>query len=359
MTTRGTTRVTLRDVAARAQVHYATASTVLNGAKGSTRVSEETSKRVMQAAADLGYRVNRTAQQLRTQRSQIVGLLTGDLENPFFSRMVALCSADLERAGYEVILASRRLDSTHDFHLLESLLSRELAGVLIWSETMTEVRERVQKSGIGNVVVLGLTIPGFDSAAGVLETGLAEALDHLRAQGYQRIAYFAPEQMIGREGDPRDRVYRAKMAAFGQAERVLSYRGSASDVAAARAAAEALAGKWTQMPPEERPDALLCFNDMNAFGAMMGLRRRGLRIPEDIALVGCDDLPLAAQLDVPLTTIHYPLEAICGAAVQQLLGRIGTPNPPEMPPAPPQAALWETHLVVRESSLRHGSQPPP
>lgn len=347
-----TTRVTLRDVAVRAQVHYATASTVLNGAKGSTRVSEETSRRVMQAAADLGYRVNRTAQQLRTQRSHVVGLLTGDLENPFFSRMVALCSADLERAGYEVILASRRQDNAHDFHLLESLLSRELAGVLIWSETMTEVRERVQRSGIDNVVVLGLTIPGYDSAAGVLETGLAEALDHLRAQGYQRIAYFAPEQMIGREGDPRDRMYHAKMAEFGQTASVLSFPGGGADVAAARAAAEALAEEWAQMPPDERPDALLCFNDMNAFGAMMGLRRRGLRVPEDIALVGCDDLPLVAQLDVPLTTIKYPLEAVCKEAVRQLLGRIEARDHSELPPEPPHAAFQETHLVVRESSLR-------
>ncbi len=345
-----TTRVTLRDVAVRAQVHYATASTVLNGAKGSTRVSEETSKRVVQAATDLGYRVNRTAQQLRTKRSQVVGLLTGDLENPFFSRMVALCSADLERAGYEVILASRRQDNIHDFHLLESLLSRELAGVLIWSETMTEVRERVQRSGIGNVVVLGLTIPGYDSAAGVMEIGLEEAMDHLRAQGYQRIAYFAPEQMLGREGDLRDKVYRAKMAEFGQMERILSFPGDASDVAAARAAAEELAAQWAYSPLEERPDALFCFNDLNAFGAMMGLRRQGLRVPEDIALVGCDDLPLAAQLDVPLTTIKYPLEAICQAAVDMLLGRIQAENDPLANVPKPHAALWETSLVVRESS---------
>ena len=347
-------RVTLRDVADRAQVHYATASTVLNGAKGSTRVSEKTSRRVLQAAEELGYRVNRTAQQLRTQRSHVVGLLTGDLENPFFSRMVALCSAHLERAGYEIILASRRQDSARDFHLLESLLSRELAGVLIWSEALTEVRERVQRSGIKNVVVLGLSIPGYDSAAGVLETGVVEALDHLQAQGYRRIAYFAPEQMIERAGDPRGWVYRAKMAQFGQAERIVSYRGHASDAAAARTAAEALAEHWGHQSPEDRPDALLCFNDLNAFGAMMGLRRRGLRVPEDVALVGCDDLPLAAQLDVPLTTIAYPLEAICASAVQQLLRRIDAQSHPETLPELAQTMLWETHLVVRETSVRSG-----
>lgn len=350
-------RVTLRDVADRAQVHYATASTVLNGAKGSTRVSEDTSRRVLQAAQDLGYRVNRTAQQLRTQRSHVVGLLTGDLENPFFSRMVSLCSGELERAGYEVILASRQQNSYRDFHLLESLLSRELAGVLIWSETLTEVRERVQKSGVSNVVILGMTIAGYDSAAGVLDTGIQEALKHLRTEGRQRIAYFAPSQMIGREGDPRDRIYRECMAADGQPPHLVSYPGSASDVAAARVAAEALAGNWKRLPLAERPDALFCFNDMNALGALMGLRRRGLRVPEDIALVGCDDLPLAAQLDVPLTTIAYPLKAICQDAVKMLLGRIHVgciyaDHDPQASLAETHKALWDAHLVVRESSLK-------
>ncbi len=343
-------RITLRQVAAKAQVHYATASTVLNGSKGSTRVSEETCRRVFQSAEELGYTVNRAAQQLRTRRSRVVGLLTGDLENPFFAHMVSLCSEALEREGYDVVLATRRRDSAGDLHLLESLLSRDLAGLLIWSETPTEVHTQMARRGL-TAVVMGMSIPGYDSVAGVLSTGVETLLAHLRAEGYQRIGYFAPERMLNRRGDPRGLIYREKMAEWDCCERVYAFDGTAFDVSAARAAAEGLADQWATLPREERPDALFCFNDMNAFGAMMGLRRRGLSVPGDIALASCDDLPLARHLDVPLTTIHYPLEAVCEAAVRLLAARMESRHA-GLPPTPHHTELLETKLIVRESSLR-------
>jgi LacI family transcriptional regulator len=348
-------KVTLREVARRAQVHYATASTILNGAKGSTRVSEETRGRVLEVAGELGYSANRAAQQLKTRRSRVVGLLTGGLENPFFARMVSLCSEALEREGCDVILATRRRDETSDLHLLEALLSRQLGGVLVWSETLSEVRERVQQSGMANVVVMGLIAPGRDSVGAALDTGVRQALEHLEAQGCERIGYFAPRHALNRPGNPRDKIYREKMAAWGRKERIFSFDGTASDGAAARAAAEALADAMARQSPGERPDALLCLNDINAIGAMMGLRRKGLRVPEDIALVGCDDLPLAAQLDVPLTTIAYPLEAMCRAAVRLLIERIRSDSAASSEPLPPRAERLQTRLVVRESSSRGGA----
>ena len=344
-------RTTLREVAQKAQVHYATASTVLNGSKGSTRVSEETCRRVFQSAEELGYTVNRAAQQLKTQRSRVVGLLTGDLENPFFARMVSLCSEALEQNGYDVVLATRRRDAGSDLHLLESLVSRDLAGVLIWSETLTEVRSQIARRGIANVVVMGMSIPGYDSVAGTLEPGVEAALAHLRAEGHSRIGYFAPENLMHRTGDPRGRIYRETMAAWGCPARLYSYSGTASDVAAARTAADKFAEEWARLPDGERPDALFCFNDMNAFGAMTALRRRGLTVPDDVALASCDDLPLARHLDVPLTTIRYPLEALCETAVRLLVTRI-TDGYAGQPSAPYSAELFPTELVVRESSLR-------
>jgi LacI family transcriptional regulator len=343
-------RITLRQVAEKAQVHYATASTVLNGSKGSTRVSEETCRRVFQSAEELGYTVNRAAQQLRTRRSRVVGLLTGDLENPFFAHMVSLCSEALEREGYDVVLATRRRDSAGDLHLLESLLSRDLAGLLIWSETPTEVHTQMDRRGL-TAVVMGMSIPGYDSVAGVLSSGVETLLAHLRTEGYQRIGYFAPERMLDRRGDPRGLIYREKMAEWHCCERVYAFDGTAFDVSAARAAAERLADGWAMLPPGERPDALFCFNDMNAFGAMMGLRRRGLSVPGGIALASCDDLPLARHLDVPLTTIHYPLEAVCEAAVRLLAARMERSHA-GLPPLPHHTELLETKLIIRESSLR-------
>lgn len=341
------TKITLKEVADHAQVHYATASTVLNGAKGSTRVSEETKRRVLKSADLLGYTANRAAQQLRTQRSRVVGLLTGGLENPFFAHMVSVCSEALEGEGYDVVLAARRRDEATDLHLLNSLLSRQLAGVLLWSEAVTEVRERVEQGGIENVAVMGMTIPNCDCVAGELAVGVEEAFEHLREQGYRRIAYFAPYFALNRPADCRDRIYREKMAAWGLKVQVVAYESTASDFAAAGAAAERLAEEWKRQPPSERIDAMLCFNDLHAFGAMMGLRRKGLRVPGDIALVGCDDLPIAMGLDVRLTTVRYPLDDMCRAAVRMLVERL------QQKRAEPRSELLLTRLVVRESSVRN------
>src|SRR5579859_1389778 len=121
----GTLRTTLRDIAHHAQVHTSTVAHVLNGAGGNTRVSPETRKRVLAAAAALGYSANRAAQQLKTGRSRVIGLLVGDLENPFFARMVALCSEAIERQGYDIILAMRRDKDVNDLHLLQGLASRQ------------------------------------------------------------------------------------------------------------------------------------------------------------------------------------------------------------------------------------------
>lgn len=342
---------TLREIARHAGVHYATASHVLNGGRGSTRVSEETRGRVLQAAEELGYTVNRAAQQLRTQRSQVIGLLVGELENPFFARIVSLCTAHLERAGYESVLAMRRQDEVSDLHLLQTLLSRQVEGLLIWSESITEIREWLQSAPrIPNAVVLGYHIPGCDSVEAALHTGVEEAMRHLISQGCRRIGYFAPASSLRSEGDPRPGVYHLMMEEAGLPARIYTYEGAAHSPEAARLCAERIA----EEKPRERPDALFCFNDMTAIGALMGMRRKGVRVPHDIALVGCDGLPLAAQMDVPLTSIAYPLEEMCQIAVSMLLERIeGDQQGSEknLSSLPPRYQMVPTALSVRESSL--------
>ncbi len=336
-------KTTLREIARQANVHISTVSYILNGARSTTRVSENTRQRVLEVAERLGYTPNRAAQQLRTRRSRIIGLLVGGLENPFFARMVSLCSEALERQGYDVVLAARRSDEANDLHLLQALISRQLDGILLWSETVTEVRERAQQPDMATTIVLGYPIPGRDCVAANLEVGVRTAMEHLQSQGHTRIGYFAPLQAIGHEGDPRHDIYCRYMQEQGNAPRICSYEGSAFDVAAARRRAETLADD------PQRPDALLCFNDMAAIGALMGLRRKGLRVPQDMALVGCDDLPLAAELDVALTSIHYPLEEMCRLAVTMLMERIRVPEDADQSP-PARFVELPTTLHIRESS---------
>ncbi len=336
-------RATLRDIARRANVHYSTVSHVINGAGGNTRVSDETRQRVLEAAASLGYTVNRAAQQLKTRRSRVVGLLVGALENPFFARMVSLCSEALEREGYNVVLAMRRNDENSDLHLLQTLISRQLDGLLLWNETVTEMHERVQQPDLTRVVVMGFAIPGRDSVAGILDTGVQAALEHLAGQNRQRIGYLAPIDSLTREGEPRHELYCRLITALGQPPRIYAYSGAAFDIGAARLRATAILEETT------RPDALLCYNDMAAVGAMMGLRAGGARIPEDIALVGCDDLPIAAQLDIPLTSVTHPLAETCRVAVQMLLERIAAEEEAR-PALPIRSVKLFTTLSIRESS---------
>ncbi|HLI47086.1 MAG TPA: LacI family DNA-binding transcriptional regulator [Chthonomonas sp.] len=332
---------TLREIAKRANVHYTTAACVLNGTRGNTRVSEQTRKRVLMAAKELGYTVNRAAQQLRTRKSHVVGLLVGGVENPFFARMVALCSAALERRGYEIILTTRRADEPNDLHLLDTLLSRRPDGMILWCETSTEVRERVQQPDMENVVVIGYGVPGRDSVSAVLQTGLQSALEHFVASGRRRIAYLAPEHSVAREGDVRSEYYTDFLKAIGQEPLVYTFHGTAFDVDIARARVEQM------LERPERPDALLCFNDMTAFGALAGLRHKGVRVPQEVAVIGCDDLPFAALFDPPLTTIAYPLQEICDLAVQMLVERIQALQTGEW--LAPRHVEIPTRLIVRAS----------
>ncbi|MBC8136272.1 MAG: LacI family DNA-binding transcriptional regulator [Fibrella sp.] len=342
-------KATLREIAREAGVHQSTASHVLNSTGGSTRVSLSTRERILAAAGNLGYKVNRAAQQLRTRRSNIIGLLSGDLENPFFARLVSLCTAELENAGYECVLTMRRQGEVSDLHRLQALASSRVDGLLIWSETISETRTWLEESPASiNAVVMGYRISVCDSVEAALGQGVEDALTHLISQGARSIGYMTPASSLGSTGDPRVGVYHEMLSRIGMRPRVYTYTGSAGTPDAARACVERLVNDER---PAGRPDALLCFNDMTAIGALMGLRRRGVRVPHDMAIVGCDDLPLVSQMDVPITSISYPLEEMARTAVRFLLDRIALPEQErDNSPFVPRYELIPAPLQIRESS---------
>jgi LacI family transcriptional regulator len=243
----------------------------------------------------------------------------------------------------------RRHGEVSDLHLFQTLLSRQVDGLLVWSESITEIRDwllTVEK--VPNVVILGFKIEGCDSVEASLDEGVGEALRHLIDQGFRRIGYLVPDAFVQSFGDPRGDMYRRTIADAGLEPRIYAYQGVAHTPEAARLHAEQIACER----PADRPDALFCFNDMTAVGALMGLRRKGLRVPQDIALVGCDGLGLVDQMDVPITSIAYPLEKMCQTAVSMLLERIdmGNKSEEEATLLPPRHHLFPTALRVRESS---------
>ncbi len=332
---------TLRMIAKEAGVHYATAAVVLNGARGNTGVSAETRARVLDVATRLGYRPNRQAQTLRRRKSMTVGLVAGSVENPFFARMAAITERVLREHGYDLVMVMDANTHGDDRALLEILLSRGVDGIIFWNERETEGRTMVEQ-GVGRpVVTFCYPSSRADSVMVDFRLGARLAVEHLIEQGHRRIGFFCPSEAVSFwTGNLRLCGYCDTVTEHGGVPLVYPYEGLLSDIESTREAAEALGRSAV------RPDALFCFNDLVAIGAMMGLRRAGLRVPEDVALVGFDDIPLAAQLDVPLTTIDMPLDEVCRRAVDLLMNRLSGETD--------EAQVYvETtpKLIVRASSL--------
>ncbi len=335
-------RVTLRSVASLANVHYSTVSHVLNGAHTNTRVSEETRERIINAANTLGYQVNRVAQQLKTNRSYCVGVLCGDLENAFFARFVTLCARALETKGYEMILSTRNEERDEDLHLLNTLASRQPDGLIIWGEISLEVRSRLTSSDLTKSVVVGYYHPGIDSIAVDLGSGFRIALDHLYAQGITDIGYIAPASLPYLTGDNRLKEYNMWMKEHSLNPKVFTFGRISHEGSSVRGLTQKLIKSGTI------PRALICFNDMVALGVLSGLGRSGLKVPEDVLVIGCDDLPIMSELTVPVTSIHYPLEEVAQIAVELLMDRITFAGETLIEP---RCKSVEAVLKIRESSI--------
>jgi len=331
-------------IAKEAGVHYATAAVVLNGARSNTGVSAETRARVLEVAARMGYRPNRQAQMLRRKRSMTVGLVAGSVENPFFAQMATYTERVLKDHGYDLVMVMDAQIHGDDRALLDVLISRGVDGIIFWTERETEGRKLVEE-GIGRpVVTFCFASPQCDAVMPDFRTGARVAVEHLISQGRRRIGFFCPSEAMDLwTGNLRLRGYCDTVAENGGVPLVYPYESLLSDVRCAREAAETLG----RAP--ERPDALFCFNDLVAIGALMGMRRAGLRIPEDIAIVGFDDIPLASQLDTPLSTIDMPLDEVCRSAVDLLMRRLSAD--PGADSGPPIHVQTTPRLIVRASSV--------
>jgi LacI family transcriptional regulator len=317
----------------------ATAAVVLNGARSSTVVSTETRQRVLEAAAQLGYRPNRAAQTLRRQRSMTVGLAAGPVQNPFFAEMATLCERFLLDAGYELVMAMDAGRFLDDSVLLETLCARGVDGLIMWSERETAGRRSLEE-GIGCPAVLfGFPSAHVDSVTTDFGLGARLAVQHFLDIGCRRVGYFCPSEALSLwSGNLRLRAFCDTAREGGVSPAVLPYESTLGDVSRAREAAETLGRS------PDCPDALLCFNDLAAIGAMMGLRRAGRRIPEDVAVIGFDDIPLVSYTNPPLTTVRMSAAEVGATAFEALFGLIGGERL--------EGSVYQvpTKLIVREST---------
>jgi LacI family transcriptional regulator len=314
-------RVKLADVARAAGVHPGTASRALNPATRD-QVSSATSKRVARAAERLGYVPNPLARGLRTARSYLIGMVVPDVTNPLFPPMVRGAEQVLSRAGYTLVLTDTDNDAGTERRQIEQLRARGTDGFIVatarWHDPLLD---ELAAAGIPAVLVNRNTAGGRLPYVGADErTGITLAVDHLVALGHRRISYLAGPQdtSTGRE---RAAAFRQAIEGHG----LPTGRGQVRVCSAFTEAAGAVAAKQLLA---RAPDftAVLAGNDLIAFGVLAVLADAGRRCPEDVSVIGFNDLPLVDKLTPPLTTVRLPSHEMGALAARTLLAALDGEN---------------------------------
>jgi len=330
----------IREVARVAGVSPSTVSEVLNNSTRA-RIGLEAQERVRRVALELGYRPNSIARSLSSGRTQTVGLLISGLRNPFFVSLAESIEEAVRDAGYQALMdAAPSFRGSYREH---GKLSRwPVDGALMWA-TPTQTLCDVLGEGAGNTPVIyigGAPRDDNDSICFDLEAGATQAARLLIERGYQRIAHLVPyPELRDSPVEPRSRAF----------HRVCEESGIGLEVLVCSRREETLEAGWVagqelaQRPATKRPQAVLCHNDVLALGLCAGLRRGGLQIPDDIAVIGCDGIEEGRFLERPLTTIEVPIAELGRRAFQMLLHRLNGN-------APQPSVVLPTHLRVGETA---------
>lgn len=329
-------RITLKDVAKRAGVATGTVSMVLNE---NPLVAEATRARVQRVIQEIGYIYDRGAAQLRKKRTNIVGASICNLLNPYFAETAAGIEATLDELGKLLVIGNSAESARRQARFLDTLLEYNIEGVLMTPAigTPKAAVERLFKRGVP-LVMMSRYVPGIDTdyVGSDNHLGSVLATRHVIELGHRRVAFVGTNR---RTTTGRDRVagFRAALREAGLAvSPELQIECDASREAGFAAVRELFNGS-------DPPTAVICFNDLVAFGFMLGLRHIGLEAGPDCSVVGADDVAEAALWMPPLTTVVVDVNAMGRAAGRILLSRISGDR------SPAQHIVLPPRLVVRSS----------
>jgi DNA-binding LacI/PurR family transcriptional regulator len=326
------------DVARRAGVSQKTVSNVINGY---VHVSPQVRSRVQLAVAELGYVPNNTARTLRTGRTGIIALAVPNIASPYFAELATHLSVAAEERGFTILMDQTDGSLEREQRIAAGLRQHLIDGLVFSPLTMTAA-DISAAAGSTPMVLLGEGDTPSSVDHVVIDNVVAarEATEHLIGLGRRRIAAVgAPLEVTTGTGSVRLRGYRSALEEAGLEDAALVVP---TGRLLRRNGAEA-AERLLDLP--QPPDALFCFNDVIAFGAMHALRARGVRVPDDVAVVGFDDVEEASYSSPTLTSVRPDKKAIAETAVERLVSRLEHPESHR-----PDEVVIPHQLVVRESS---------
>ncbi|HEY7124141.1 MAG TPA: LacI family DNA-binding transcriptional regulator [Ktedonobacterales bacterium] len=329
----------IRRVAELASVSLGTVSNVLNRPH---LVSEQTRRRVEQAIAETGFVRNGSARQLRAGHSPLIGLMVQDVANPFFTEVARGVEDAANAAGSIVVLCNSDDSVTKEQRYLQALEEQRVQGILITPVSGETSVQRMRRHGM-TVVFLDHPSRSPDLCSVAVDDVLGGDLAamHLFAQGHHRIGFIHGPATIRQIAERQRGVLRAvKRFGLDPQTALLNITVSGQNTLEGEASVEAL------LASEPLPAAVFCANDLLALGLMRGLSKQGIHVPQDIAVVGYDDVDFANVLSPPLTTIRQPKYELGYKAAQLLLEETQHPEHHTH-----DQVLFRPELLVRESSL--------
>jgi LacI family transcriptional regulator len=328
----------IRAVAALAKVSIATVSRTING---SPVVSERLSKRVWQAIEHLNYFPNTHARTLVSGRSRLLGIIVENITNPFFPELIQSFEEIAVAHGYEILVSSSNSDPAILTTCVRRMLERKVEGVAVL--TFGEEEPVLDQLAFHDVpIVLAefkLTDPKASTILLDYSTGIRAAVDHLAQLGHQKIAFLAgPRKLhsaMTRENDFH--------TAMGEAGLTIQKKWI---IVCDHTLKGGVAGFEKLQALSARPTAVMCSNDMTAIGVLRAAYMKGLRVPQDMSVIGLDDIDFAEFTLPPLTTIRLSRSELAHAAFEALRQQVEEPAKPESK----REFLVSTSLVVRGSA---------
>ncbi|MBS1797113.1 MAG: LacI family DNA-binding transcriptional regulator [Acidobacteria bacterium] len=342
-------QITLKDIAERSGVAMMTVSRVVNG---TGYVSEETHRRVMEVVDELNYRPNGAARSLKRQRTETVGLVLGDLSNPYSTVLANSVREHLAVRGYSLFICISEQSAQEDITAFNSLVDHNADGIIVATRSNTGGDKRLEAiadSGVP-VVVVGRDFRhktvDFVSADNL--TGGFEATQHLIDLGHKRIAFLG--------GNYESRNSLKRLQGYLNALRLHGIEADKRLITGSRETSSRVPGYSTEkmgyegmkrlLSLPDRPTAVFARNDFTAVGAMLAIKEAGLTIPQDIAIVGFDDTPLALHTMPALTTVRQPVGLQGQLAAEMLLNRISAKKVLDR-----VERVLDCELIVRSSTV--------
>lgn len=333
---------TIQDVARLAGVSHSTVSRVLNQTSTSIPISEETREKILEAVEKLGYQPNMIARSLRTQRTQMIAVMIGDISNGFYHPIVRAIQDAADLRDYDVLISNSDHIYEHEKRFLDTVLRRPVDGIIMAPHCLTtnDLDSFIKRSHIP-IVALGAQVehPLVDVVGGTSEPATYEAVKWLiREKGYRRIGFISTLNQMP-PGPARVRGYRRALDEFGLEVEPGFIQHAEFTIEGGRQAMQ------TFLSHPNPPRAIFTANSLMAIGAILAARAQGYHVPDDFAVVGFDDIPEVTIISPSLTTVSRDLRSIGQQLAQILFERIDG-----YVTGPGRFSQSEWKLTIRESA---------